>query len=257
MRTISTITRRRTEPTAPPTQHPAASPSDRPGWLPIISARSVTKTHRSGSVAVPVLRGVDLDVGVGEFVVIVGTSGSGKSTLLNCLSGLDHVDGGEVRFAGEDLHRLGERERTALRARSMGFVFQGFNLIPVLTAVENVELPALAGGRSSTATRRRATELLAAVDMAERADHRPRELSGGQQQRVAIARALMTDPAVIWADEPTGNLDRASADRVLERFEALHSAGRTIVMVTHDPQIAALADRCIEVVDGQVGETVR
>ncbi|MGH1504713.1 MAG: ABC transporter ATP-binding protein [Acidimicrobiales bacterium] len=242
--------------TSSPTQPTQATAGldqpQRPTWVPIVSARGVHKTHRSGRIETPVLRGVDVDLESGAFTVILGASGSGKSTLLNCLSGLDSIDAGEIRIDDVDLHRLGDRRRTVLRAQRMGFVFQGFNLLPVLTARENVELPALATQRSTSTTRARAEQLLATVGLGDRADHRPAELSGGQQQRVAIARALMTDPAIIWADEPTGNLDRAAAENVLEIFAGLRAHGRTVVMVTHDPAIAATADRQVTVADGRV-----
>ncbi len=225
---------------------------NRPDWLPLISARGLHKTYRTGDVAVPVLRGVDLDIGSGEFVVIMGPSGNGKSTLLNCLSGLEEIDAGSVTVDGKELHELSDRARTAHRAQRMGFVFQNFNLIPVLTAVENVELPLQAGGARPGDARRRAHELLDRVGLDDRADHRPAEMSGGQQQRVAIARALVTTPAVVWADEPTGNLDSATARSVLDLLLETNAAGQTLVVVTHDPAIGRAADRVIEVRDGRV-----
>lgn len=218
----------------------------------LISARSVTKTYRTGEVSVPALRGVDLDIDAGEFVVIMGPSGNGKSTLLNCLSGLDTIDGGEVHIDGQEIHELSDRARTAHRAATMGFVFQSFNLIPVLSAVENVELPLLASGSKPKVARQAADRLMARVGLADRGRHRPAELSGGEQQRVAVARALVTEPAVVWADEPTGNLDSATARAVLELFHEVNANGQTMVVVTHDHEIGATADRLIRVQDGLV-----
>ena len=218
----------------------------------LISARSVTKTYRTGEVSVPALRGVDLDIDAGEFVVIMGPSGNGKSTLLNCLSGLDTIDAGEVHIDGQEIHQLNDRDRTAHRAATMGFVFQSFNLIPVLSAAENVELPLLAAGARPKTARSAAEQLLDRVGLANRGRHRPAELSGGEQQRVAVARALVTEPAVVWADEPTGNLDSATAKDVLELFHEVNGNGQTMVIVTHDRDIGASADRLIEVQDGLV-----
>lgn len=220
----------------------------------LISARSVTKTYRTGEVSVEALRGVDLDIEAGEFVVIMGPSGNGKSTLLNCLSGLDTIDGGEVHIDGQEIHQLSDRARTAHRAATMGFVFQSFNLIPVLSAAENVELPLLASGTKPKAARQAADRLLARVGLADRGRHRPAELSGGEQQRVAVARALVTEPAVVWADEPTGNLDSTTAKAVLELFHEVNANGQTMVIVTHDHEIGSTADRLVEVQDGQVKE---
>jgi len=218
----------------------------------LISARSVTKTYRTGEVRVEALRGVDLDIDAGEFVVVMGPSGNGKSTLLNCLSGLDSIDGGTIHIDGQEIHQLSDRARTAHRAATMGFVFQSFNLIPVLTAAENVELPLLASGAKPKAARQAADRLLTRVGLADRSRHRPAELSGGEQQRVAVARALVTEPAVVWADEPTGNLDSATAKAVLELFHEVNANGQTMVIVTHDHEIGKSADRLVEVKDGQV-----
>ena len=219
---------------------------------PIVSARDVAKSYRTSELVVPALRGVDIDIAAGEFLAVVGPSGNGKSTLLNCLSGIDSIDGGQVLVDGLDIHRLSARRRAAHRAARMGFVFQSFNLITVLTAVENVELPLLAAGARSSEARRRAEELLGRVGLAARSHHRPGELSGGEQQRVAVARALVTEPAVIWADEPTGNLDSTSASAVIDLFGEVNAAGQTVVMVTHDPTMAARADRIVEVRDGRI-----
>ncbi len=223
----------------------------------LVSARGVEKTYRTGDLVVPALRGVDLDISGGEFVVVMGPSGNGKSTLLNCLSGLDEIDGGTVLIDGNDIHEMSDRARTTHRAKRMGFVFQSFNLIPVLSAVENAELPMLAAGAKPKESRDRAMDLLSRVGLADRSGHRPAELSGGEQQRVAIARALVTDPAVVWADEPTGNLDSATAASVLELFHEVNRAGQTMVVVTHDREIGASADRLIEVRDGLIAADTR
>ena len=223
-----------------------------PGAPPLISARSVTKAYRTGDVVVDALRGVDLDVAAGEFLVIMGPSGNGKTTLLNCCSGIDEIDAGTVEIDGLDIHSMSDRARTAHRAQRMGFVFQSFNLIPVLNAVENCELPLLAAGAKPKEARRKATELLGRVGLGERARHRPAELSGGEQQRVAIARSLVSDPAVVWADEPTGNLDSKTADAVIELFEEVNAGGQTLVVVTHDASIGQRADRVVVVTDGLI-----
>ncbi len=223
----------------------------------LISARGVEKTYQTGDVVVRALRGVDLDIASGEFVVVMGPSGNGKSTLLNCLSGIDDIDGGTVAIDGHDIHAMSDRARTTHRAKRMGFVFQSFNLIPVLSAVENVELPMLAGGAKPKESRAKAMDLLARVGLGDRASHRPNEMSGGEQQRVAVARSLVTDPAVVWADEPTGNLDSATANSVLELFHEVNRAGQTMVVVTHDASIGASADRLIEVRDGLIASDVR
>lgn len=217
-----------------------------------VLARNLVKSYRSSGLVVHALRGVDLDIGRGEFLAIVGPSGNGKSTLLNCLSGIDDVDEGIVTVDGQDLARLDHKKRAAHRAATMGFVFQGFNLIGVLSAVENVEIPLLAQKVKPAEARRRASQMLARVDLGSRLDHRPGELSGGQQQRVAIARALVTDPAVIWADEPTGNLDSSTARAIADLFVAVNEEGHTVVMVTHDDGLAERAHRVVRVVDGRV-----
>jgi putative ABC transport system ATP-binding protein len=194
--------------------------------------------------------GVDLDVAAGETVAIMGPSGCGKSTLLHLLGGLDRPSGGEVRLAGSRVDQMSERALARLRQDSVGFVFQAFHLMDELTAVENVELPALLAGRPARAARQRATGLIERVGLAERAGFLPAHLSGGQRQRVAIARALANEPLVILADEPTGNLDSAATLEVLRLFESLHAAGQTLVVVTHDSRIAATADRMISMRDG-------
>jgi putative ABC transport system ATP-binding protein len=199
--------------------------------------------YRTGVGEVVALRDVSLTVEDGEFVAVMGPSGSGKTTLLNCLSGLDGIDGGTVWLDGRAIHELRDAERTRQRASSMGFVFQQFNLIPVLTAVENVEVPLLLAGVKPRDARRRAAATLARVGLAGRVEHRPNELSGGEQQRVTIARALAGHPSVVWADEPTGALDSESAADVMALMNELHRDGLTLVLVTHDPAVGAQAQR--------------
>lgn len=216
-----------------------------------LAARAVTRTFGAGEAEVHALRGVTLDVPAGQFTAVMGPSGSGKSTLMHLLAGLDRPTGGTVEIGGEDVGAMSDAQLTKLRRRHVGFVFQAFNLLPVLTAEENVTLPlAIAGARVDAD---RVDALLARVGLSERRGHRPSELSGGQQQRVAIARALVTRPTVLLADEPTGNLDsRAGAD-VLELLrESVVVDGQTIVMVTHDPRAAACADRVLFLADGRI-----
>ncbi|MCB0044734.1 MAG: ABC transporter ATP-binding protein [Caldilineaceae bacterium] len=222
---------------------------------PIILAEDVHKSYRSGKIEVHALRGVGINIEGGEMVAIMGPSGCGKTTLLNCLSGLDEIDGGEVRIDGEDLRAMSDRRRTRFRAESMGFVFQTYNLLPVITAAENVELPLLVSGVRPAEARRRALTALEQVGLADRADHRPAELSGGQRQRATIARALVNNPAIVWADEPTGNLDSKSADDVLMLMRRLNQEhGQTFVIVTHDPVIGDLCDRIVHMQDGEIVE---
>jgi putative ABC transport system ATP-binding protein len=221
----------------------------------IILARDLVKTYRLGEVAVPALRGVSLEVPRGAMWAIMGPSGCGKTTLLNCLSGLDDVDSGEVWIAGRALWRMSDRAKTAYRARQMGFIFQFYNLLPVLSAVENVELPLLVGGTSGREARRRAEEVLDLVGLADRRRHRPGELSGGQIQRVTIARALVARPAIVWADEPTGDLDSETQVEVLELIERLNrEEGQTFVIVTHAPEVGARCGRIIRMKDGVIVE---
>lgn len=223
------------------------------GGAPVVEARDLWRIYRSGTRAVAALRGVDFVVRAGEMVAIMGPSGCGKTTLLNCLAGLDEPDRGEVRIDGVNLRRLSDDKRTLLRARRMGFVFQSHNLLPVLSALENVELPLLVAGVSPGEARRRSREVLAAVGLSDRLDHRPAQLSGGQQQRVAIARAIVTDPAIVWADEPTGNLDSASAAAILDLFRWLNrERGQTLVIVTHANEVGDRCDRVAQMRDGQV-----
>jgi len=219
---------------------------------PILSARGVRKTYRTAAHDVEALRGIDLDIASGELVVVMGPSGNGKTTMLNCLSGLDSIDSGTVLVDGVDIHDLPDAERTAHRARRMGFVFQSFNLIPVFTALENVELPLFVIGMKGKAARERATLLLERVGLGERLDHRPAELSGGEQQRVAIARALVAEPAIVWADEPTGNLDTQTAAAVIDLLLEVHASGWTVVLITHDRAIGEHGDRVLQVRDGLI-----
>jgi putative ABC transport system ATP-binding protein len=217
-----------------------------------VDLEGVVRVHRRGEVEVKALDGATLSVTVGELVAVVGPSGSGKSTLLHLLGGLDTATSGRVCVAGRDLTGLSAGELTRFRRDEVGFVFQFFNLLPAMTAWENVALPALLAGQRLARLRPRAEELLALVGLADRRSHRPAELSGGQLQRVAIARALFLDPPLLLADEPTGNLDSHAAAEVVSLLAALRSEGRTIVTVTHDPSVAAAADRRISLRDGRV-----
>jgi putative ABC transport system ATP-binding protein len=219
----------------------------------IIEAHGVHKTYRSGRLEVHALRGVDFGVEPGEMVAVMGPSGCGKTTLLNCLSGLDEFDSGEVHIEGADLRRMDDRRRTDYRSRRMGFIFQTFNLLPVLTAVENVELPLLVGGVRPAEARRRSVAALERVGLGERIHHRPAELSGGQRQRVSIARALVNGPAIVWADEPTGNLDSKTTADVMGLIHQLNTEQRqTFVIVTHDADIGALCNRIVRMNDGEI-----
>jgi putative ABC transport system ATP-binding protein len=219
---------------------------------PLLEAQGVRKVYRTAAGEVHALRDVSLRVGEGEFVAVMGPSGSGKTTLLNCLSGLDDIDAGRVVLDGASLHELSDAARTRSRAESMGFVFQQFNLIPVLSAVENVEIPLLLSGVRAGDARRRAGETLERVGLGHRVHHRPSELSGGEQQRVTIARALAGHPRIVWADEPTGALDSESAEEVMKLMREVHEDGVTIVLVTHDHGVGAQAERLIAMRDGQI-----
>ena len=223
------------------------------GGEPLLVAEQVRKVYRTGEIEVEALVGLDLTVHRGELVAVMGPSGSGKTTLLNCVSGLDDIDGGRVLVEGQDLFAMSDAKRTAHRARSMGFVFQAFNLIPVFTAAENVELPLLLGGTPARAARRRALQMLERVGLGHRVGHRRNELSGGEQQRVTVARALASRPAIVWADEPTGNLDTQMATQVIDLLHELNREdGQTIVLVTHDPAIGAAAGRLLCMRDGRL-----
>jgi len=221
----------------------------------ILVAEGVQKVYRTGAGSVAALVDLDLRIRPGEFLAVMGPSGSGKTTLLNCLSGLDNLDGGRVIVEGLDIHGLSDAKRTRHRAERMGFIFQAFNLIPVFTAAENVELPLLLAGNSPSDARRRAEETLERVGLGHRKGHRPNELSGGEQQRVTIARALAGRPAIVWADEPTGNLDSETAESVIDLLKELNAEGLTLVLVTHDPAIGASAEKLIRMRDGAIEST--
>jgi putative ABC transport system ATP-binding protein len=224
----------------------------------LLVAEHVHKVYRTGEIEVQALVDLDLTVNRGEMVAVMGPSGSGKTTLLNCLSGLDDIDGGRVLVDGQDLFAMSDTARTTHRAKAMGFIFQSFNLIPVFTAAENVELPLLLGGTPAGQARSRAVEMLEQVELGHRTGHRPNELSGGEQQRVTIARALASKPAIVWADEPTGNLDTHMADQVMELLHELnHRDGQTIVLVTHDASIGASVPRLIHMRDGRLTQDER
>jgi putative ABC transport system ATP-binding protein len=219
----------------------------------IIAARGVSKVYESGRLRVEALRQVDLDVRRGEMVAIMGPSGCGKTTLLNCLSGLDDITAGQVLLEGRDLAQMDDGERTRLRSRRMGFVFQSFNLLPVLSAQENVELPLLVSGHDSKEAAKLARAALRQVGLERFLDHKPRELSGGQQQRVTIARSLVNEPAIVWADEPTGNLDTQHGQEVLDLLHRLNvEHGQTYVIVSHDAAIAHSCHRVVQMESGSI-----
>jgi ABC-type lipoprotein export system ATPase subunit len=219
----------------------------------IIHATGVQKIYHTGLVSVPALRGVDLSVRRGEMVAVMGPSGSGKTTLLNCLSGLDTPDQGEIMIEGVSLSGMSDHERTAYRAQRMGFVFQFYNLLSVLSAVENVELPLLVSGVRLGEARKRALEALAQVGLANRANHRPAELSGGERQRTTIARALVNRPALVWADEPTGDLDSETAQEIIDVLVDLNrEQGLTFILVTHDRGVGSRCERIVRMRDGLV-----
>ena len=224
--------------------------------LPIISATNVVKTYRSRDVVVHALNNVTFEVSQGEMVAVMGPSGSGKTTLLNCISGLDSIDSGDVSIAGQLLRTMSDDALSDYRASSMGFVFQAYNLLPVLSAQENVELPLVLAGNSQRVARKKAVEKLDLVGLGDRIDHLPAELSGGQQQRVAIARALANDPAIVWADEPTGNLDSTNASEIMELLVRLNKEeGQTFVLVTHSEDVGGMTDRIVRMSDGIVVST--
>lgn len=221
----------------------------------IVEAISLVKTYATGEGEpdVPALRGVDFRVRRGEMVAIMGPSGCGKTTLLNCLSGIDAIDGGDVLINGTSLSRMDDATLTRYRAKSMGFVFQSFNLLPVLTAVENVEFPLLLTGTQPTEARQRARDALRDVDLSDREVHRPSRLSGGQQQRVAVARAIVASPAIVWADEPTGNLDSVSAGQLMALLRELNrTRGQTFLVVTHAREVGLQCDRIVHMKDGLI-----
>ncbi|MCH8994851.1 MAG: ABC transporter ATP-binding protein [Chloroflexi bacterium] len=224
----------------------------------IIEATDVVKTYDTGRVQVRALRGVSLTVQRGEMVAIMGPSGCGKTTLLNCLSGLDVIDSGRILIDGVDVNGLSDNKKTEYRARRMGFVFQFYNLLPVLSTVENVELPLLVAGVGAREARKRALAALERVQLVEWASHRPGELSGGQRQRVTIARSLVNEPTIVWADEPTGDLDSANADAIMDLMVELNaSQHQTFVIVTHAREVAVRTDRIVQMVDGLIVDEER
>lgn len=227
--------------------------ADRADGRPIIEIKDVVKTYASGNVQVQALKGVSLQVPRGEMVAIMGASGCGKTTLLNCMSGLDDVDGGTVTIDGTDLATMNDRQKTSYRARNMGFIFQTYNLLPVLSAVENVELPLVVSGFGANKARERAIAALERVGLADKASSRPSQLSGGQRQRVTIARSLVNDPAIVWADEPTGALDSKTANDIVTLMEELNAEhGQTFVLVTHDASIGKRCHRLVHMSDGEI-----
>jgi putative ABC transport system ATP-binding protein len=219
----------------------------------MIECRDVVKVYDTGTAKIHALGGISFAVSRGEMVAVMGPSGCGKTTLLNCLSGLDRVDSGQIFLEGQDLARMGDRKRTDYRARRMGFVFQVFNLLPVLNAVENVELPLLVSGTKPKVAREKAMHALSLVSLENWASHRPAELSGGQRQRVTIARSMVNDPAIVWADEPTGALDSTTAQEIIDlMIELNRSANMTLVVVTHDAGVGAQCHRIVHMRDGLI-----
>ena len=240
------------------TADPIATTGMHGGKAPVlIQLRNVTKSYRRGAQTVPVLTGITFDIDAGEFLALMGPSGSGKSTLLNLIAGIDQADGGELIIGGIDIGRLGEAQLAEWRAHHVGFIFQFYNLMPVLSALENVELPLLLTALSRRERRQRAETALTLVGLADRMEHTPNELSGGQQQRVAIARALISDPSLIVADEPTGDLDRESAEEILRLLQRLNrELGKTIIMVTHDSRAANHARAVMHLEKGELSARV-
>jgi len=232
---------------------PGATPEDR--W--VIVTRGIKREYDMGGEVVRALRGVDLAIARNEYVAIMGPSGSGKSTLMNVLGCLDTPDGGEYWLNGQLVSKMSDDALARVRNKEIGFVFQTFNLLPRATALHNVELPLVYAGISSDERKRRAREALEKVQLADRMDHRPNELSGGQRQRVAIARALVNNPSILLADEPTGNLDSQTSEEIMRVFESLASTGQTVVMVTHEPDIAAHARRVVVLRDGLISTDER
>jgi len=219
----------------------------------MVEANDLEKTYAAGGATVHALRGVKLSIPRGEMVAIMGPSGCGKTTLLNCLSGLDEFDSGEIFVAGESISGMSDRRRTRLRAERMGFIFQTYNLIPVLSGVENVELPLLVAGVRPKEARRLALSALDMVGLTDQMNKRPNEMSGGQQQRVTVARSLVNEPAIVWADEPTGALDSETSAEVMDLLVNLNSEkGQTFVLVTHDASVARRADRIVRMRDGKI-----
>ena len=227
-----------------------------PASSPIVEIRNLSKSYRRGDQLIPVLSGIDFDIARGEFVALMGPSGSGKSTLLNLIAGIDRADSGSIRISEVEITGLSESELARWRAGNVGFIFQFYNLIPVLTAYENVELPLLLTHLKRSERREHVEAVLSVVGLADRMDHYPSQLSGGQQQRVAIARAIVTDPEILVADEPTGDLDRASAEEILKLMDQLvHRFKKTVIMVTHDPRAAEKAHIIRHLEKGELSET--
>jgi len=222
----------------------------------MIELKNASKKYRQGAQEVHALRDVTLSIKKGEFLAVMGASGSGKSTLLNLIGGLDQPSSGEIFIDGIALHGISDYELTLIRRRRVGFIFQFFNLLPILTAVENVSLPLLLEGTPYSEVKPRAVKLLEQVGLGSRTEHRPEQLSGGEMQRVAISRALISNPAVILADEPTGNLDSHTGEQIFMLLKNLHDQGQTIVMVTHDPRAAAYGSRIITLKDGALSEDI-
>jgi putative ABC transport system ATP-binding protein len=222
----------------------------------MLELRDITKVYHLGGEEIRALDGVSLDIDGGEFISIIGPSGSGKSTLMHILGCLDSPSSGTIRLDGTEIQNASPRELAQIRNRKIGFVFQFFNLLPKLNVLQNVELPMIYAGMSTRERHDRAMVALKTVGLENRAKHRPSQLSGGQQQRVAIARALVNDPKLIFADEPTGNLDSHTGEMILEMFRTLHRQGRTIILVTHDPEIAAVTPRRIEIRDGKIADKI-
>src|SRR5881394_2261206 len=224
--------------------------------MPLVELRNVSKIYRLGDEEIRALDDITLDIEAGEFISIIGPSGSGKSTLMHILGCLDSPTKGTIQLDGVMIHDASSRQLAAIRNRKIGFVFQFFNLLPKLNVIQNVELPMIYSGIPARERRDRAMEALTSVDLANRAKHRPSQLSGGQQQRAAIARALVNSPKIVFADEPTGNLDSHTGDAILQLFRALSQQGRTMVLVTHDPEIAAVTPRRIEIRDGKISKVL-
>ncbi len=222
----------------------------------LVELRNVRKTYRMGEEIIHALDDITVDIQAGDFMSIIGPSGSGKSTLMHILGCLDSPTSGTIQLDGMMIHNASSRQLAAIRNRKIGFVFQSFNLLPKLNVLQNVELPMVYSGMGGRERRERAMEAMRKVNIDNRAKHRPSQLSGGQQQRVAIARALVNDPRIIFADEPTGNLDSHTGEVVLEMFHKFHEEGRTIILVTHDPEIAAVTPRRLEIRDGKIAKEV-